>query len=127
MSVKQITRKQLVTKARKTQRGGSTRFPSKKTTVDARATQGKINRFVFNVKTNAEAIESLYFLKHNLVELKDKANEWGATVKQSNVTRRASDITNTERKSGTPLQLIEKLETAVKELRTFMMELPEFH
>lgn len=65
--------------------------------------------------------------KHDLVELQDQANEWGARVKQSNVTRRASDITNTERKSGTPQQRIAKLETAVQDLKTFIMKLPEFH
>lgn len=127
MSVKQITRKQLVTKARKTQRGGSTRFPSKKTTVDARATQGKINTFVHNIETKAEAIRSLFMFKHDLVELQDQANEWGARVKQSNVTRKATDITIMEQEFGTPQQRIAKLETAVQDLKTFIMKLPEFH
>ena len=131
MAVKQITRKQLVTKARKTQRGGSGRstskmlFPKNKIIVDARANQQQIDQYVHNVKNKADRIHSLFRDKHWLVELKEKAKEWGATVSKKEVTQKASDIIEMEQRFGTPLQLIQKLETAVQDLRTFIMTLSD--
>jgi len=125
MAVKQITRKQLVTKARKTQRGGSGRSgrsekSEKSASEIARATQQQIDQHVHNVKTKAESIHNLFQQKHWLVELKEKANVWGATVSQKDVTDKAKGIASMETENGTPLERIQKLETAVQDLKTFI-------
>jgi hypothetical protein len=117
MAVKQITRKQLVTKARKTQRGGSGRSGRSERSASeiARATHQQIDQNARNVITQAERIRSLFQFKKWLVELKEQAN-----VSQNEVTQKAGEITRRETEYGTPLQLIQKLETAVQDLRTFI-------